>query len=97
MDFAIPVDWGVKTKESEKLDKYLDFARDLKKLWNMKVTVISIVVGMFGTVYKSLEKKLEELKIRKNQVHTDHNIVKIGLNTEKSPGNIRRPNVTSVK
>ena len=27
-----------KLKESEKIDKYTDFAWELKKLWNMKVT-----------------------------------------------------------
>ncbi len=31
-------------------DKYLDLARELKKLWNMKVTIIPIVIGAFGTV-----------------------------------------------
>ena len=37
MDFAVPVDHRVKLNESEKRDKYLDFAWKLKKLWNMKV------------------------------------------------------------
>ena len=37
-------------KESEKKDKYLDQARELKKLWNMKVTIIPIVIGTFGIV-----------------------------------------------
>ena len=27
---------------------------------------------------------------RRNQDHTNHNIVKIGLNTQKSPGDLRR-------
>ena len=40
MDFAVLVDYRVKLKESEKRDRYLDLARELKKLWNMKVTVI---------------------------------------------------------
>ena len=43
--------------------KYLDLARELKKLWNMKVTVISIVNGVLRTVPKGLEKELEELEI----------------------------------
>ena len=51
-------------KENEKIDKYLDLVRELKKLWNMKVTAIPIVVGVFEAVPKRLEKKLEELKIR---------------------------------
>ena len=40
----------VKLKESEKKNKYLDIARELKKLWNMEVTVTPIVIGDFGTV-----------------------------------------------
>ena len=35
-------------KENEKGDKYLDPARELIKLWNMKVTVIPIVIGALG-------------------------------------------------
>ena len=31
MDFAILADYGVKLKESEERDKYLDLARELKK------------------------------------------------------------------
>ena len=36
--------------------KYLDLARELKKLWNMQVTIIPIVIGAFGTVTKGLQK-----------------------------------------
>ena len=56
VDFAVPADHRVKMKENEKMDKYLDLARELKKLWNMKVKMISIVVGALGMVPKSLEK-----------------------------------------
>ena len=42
---------------------YLDFARELKKLWNMKVTIIPIVIGSFGTVPKGLLKGLEDLEV----------------------------------
>ena len=31
MDFAVPADHRIKLKENEKKDKYLDFARELKK------------------------------------------------------------------
>ena len=50
VDFAVPTDYRVKLKESEKRDKYFDFAREVKKLWNMKVTFIPIVIGYLGTV-----------------------------------------------
>ena len=64
MDFTVPADHRIKLKESEKKDKYLDLARKLKKLWNMKVTIIPIVIGAFGTVTKGLLKGLEDLEIR---------------------------------
>ena len=38
IDFAIPYDTRVDDKEVEKIKKYLDLARKLKKVWNMKVT-----------------------------------------------------------
>ena len=50
-------------KECEKKDKYLDLARELKKIWNMKVTIIPIVIGAFGTVTKELLKGLEDLEV----------------------------------
>ena len=51
VDFAVPVDHKVKLKESEKRDKYLDLAREIKKkTWNMKVMVIPIVIGALGTI-----------------------------------------------
>ena len=50
-------------KESEKKDKYLDLASELKKLWNMKVTIVPIVIGALGTVTKGLLKGLEDLEI----------------------------------
>ena len=37
--------------------KYLDFARELKKQWNMKEIVIVIIVNALETVSKSLERK----------------------------------------
>ena len=42
----------VKMKESKKIDEYLDLAlaEELKKLWNVKVTLIPIGVGNLETV-----------------------------------------------
>ena len=54
MDFVLLADRGVKLKESQKKNKFLDLAKELKKLWNMKVIVIQIVIGVLGTVTKGL-------------------------------------------
>ena len=63
VDFAVPVDHRIILKESEKKDKYLDLARKLKKLWNMKVTIVTIVIGALGTIIKGLLKGPEDLEI----------------------------------
>ena len=63
LDFAVPADHRIKLKESEKKDKFLDLARELKKLWNMQVTIIAYVIGAFGTVTKGLLNGLEELEV----------------------------------
>ena len=36
--------------ERKRKERYLDLARELKKLWNMKVTVIPIIIGAFSIV-----------------------------------------------
>ena len=41
---------------------YFDLSRELKKLWNMKVTIMLIVIGGLGTVIKGLVQGLEGLK-----------------------------------
>ena len=56
VDFAVPADCRINLKECEKKDKYLNLASELKKLWNMKVTIVPIVIGAFGTVIKGLLK-----------------------------------------
>ena len=63
MDFAVPANHIINLKESEKKDKYLDLARELKKLWKMKVTIVPIVIGALGTITKGLLKGLEDLEV----------------------------------
>ena len=55
---------GVELKESEKKDRYLNLAREIKKLWNMKVKVSPIVIGVFDTVIKELVQGLKDWEIR---------------------------------
>ena len=53
----------MQTKENKKRDKFLELARNLRELWNMKVTVIPIVIGALGMVLEGLARGLEELEI----------------------------------
>ena len=64
VDFAVPADHRINLKESEKKDKYLDLARELKKkLWNRKVTIVPIVIVPLGTLTKGLLNGLEDLEV----------------------------------
>ena len=78
MNFAVFPDYRVKLKESEKKDKYLDRAKELKKRWNMKVTSIPIVIGTLCTVTEGLINGLKDLEIR-GQVETIQTITLLRL------------------
>ena len=56
----------------------------------MKVTLILILIGAFGTIPKVLLNRLADLEIR-GQLDI---IIKISQNTEKSPGDLRWVAVT---
>ena len=52
---VVLVGYRVKLKATEKRDEYLELARELeKKLRNMKVAVIPIIICPFSTFTKSL-------------------------------------------
>ena len=84
MCFAVLADHKVKIKENKKRTKYLDLAIELRKRWNMRVTVISHVIGALGMAPQILEKGVEEFEIRMTRNHPYYNIAEIGPNTEKS-------------
>ena len=62
MDLTVTVEH--KIKESEKIRQILDFVREPKKLWNIKVTGMPFVISALGMVPKGLGKRLGEREIR---------------------------------
>ena len=52
-----------RNKRKQKMNKYLHLARELRKLKNTWLSLITIIVGALGTVPKCLERGLEELEI----------------------------------
>ena len=50
----------MKIKVSEKIDKYLDLARDIKKkVWNVRLAGILFVAGALRKISKCLEERPE--------------------------------------
>ena len=57
----------------------------------MKVIVIPIEIGALGTIPKGTR------RLRNKETggdHSDHSIIDIGQNTEKSPGDLRKLAIT---
>ncbi len=63
VDFAVPADHRIKLKKCEKKEKYLDLIRKLKKLRNMKATIVPILIDAFGTITKGLLKGLGDMEV----------------------------------
>ena len=63
IDFACPYDGRVDTKELEKIERYQNLARELRKIWDMKVKVILLVIGALGTTPIKLRNWLKEIGI----------------------------------
>ena len=61
VDVAISSVSRIETREYEKLDKYQDLAREFKKLWNVNVRVIPVIIGALGTIPRDLHKRLKEI------------------------------------
>ena len=97
MGFAVPADHRVRLKKNEKKDKYLGLQRELKKLWNMKVTVVPIIIAALCTVTKRFGKSTKGIRNhRTSGGNPNYNNAEIGENTGKSPGDLRRLVVTQI-
>ena len=88
----------INLKECEKKNIYLRLARELKKLWNMKVTIVPIVIGALGTITKGLLKGMEDLevvgRVSTPLYYPNGSIAKNGQNPDTSPGDLKRLAVT---
>ena len=86
---TVPAEYRQQVKEGEKFDQFLNFAIGLKKVWDMKVTVIPIIVGALGTVPKNLKRRLGRDLWNYGDC-PDHSITTISWVIPKNPGGLRR-------
>jgi hypothetical protein len=61
IDVAISGDRNVIKKEAEIL-KYKDLITEIQRMWNVKAKVIPAIIGVMGTIAKSLRQYLSNLK-----------------------------------
>src|SRR5215510_4766640 len=58
IDVAIPADRNVVQKEAEKKLKYKSLCIEIQQMWNLKCTIIPVIIGATGIVTRSLRKNL---------------------------------------
>jgi len=61
IDVAIPADRNVVQKEAEKKLKYKNLCIEIQRMWNLKCTVVPVIIGATGIVTRSLKKNLETI------------------------------------
>jgi len=56
---AIPADRNVVQKEEEKKLKYKSLSREIQRMWNLKYTIVPVIIGATGIATRSLRKNVE--------------------------------------
>ena len=57
IDVAIPADRNVVQKEAEKKLKYKSLCIGIQRTWNLKCTIVPVIIGATGIVTRSLRKQ----------------------------------------
>ena len=89
IDVAIPGDSRIESKEREKVEKYQDLAREMRKLWNVKVEVIPIVLGSLGTLPLNLKIWMRKITPSIHVETIQKSFIGNCKNIEESSGNLR--------
>ena len=51
-------------KEAEKILKHKDLITEIQRMWNVKEKVIPVIIGVTGTIAKSLRKYLSNIEAK---------------------------------
>ena len=52
IDMTVPLDTNTSVKTTEKLNKYKDLEIEVERMWGLKKTTVSVVIGALGTCIK---------------------------------------------
>ena len=62
IDVAISGERNVFKKEAKKILKYKDVAIEIQRMWNVKKTVIPVIIGATGTILNSFRKYVSNVQ-----------------------------------
>ena len=66
IDFPFPMDVNISAKEFEKLQKYKNLQIEAERMWQLKTSIIPIVVSALGLVKKGTAKHFEKIPGKQN-------------------------------
>ena len=67
IDIAVPADVRVEEKEKEKVEKYQDLKREVRRLWKLRnVEIVPVVIGALGSVSTEFDRWVRKLGITCN-------------------------------
>ena len=61
IDVAISGDRNVIKNEAEKILKYKDLTIEVQHMWNVKTTLIPVIIGVTGTISNSFRKYVSNI------------------------------------
>jgi hypothetical protein len=61
---AIPADRNAVHKEAENKLKYKSVFIEIKRMWNLKCTIIPVIIGATGRVTRNLRNNLEAITVK---------------------------------
>ena len=56
IDVAIPSDYNIQKKATDKMNKYVGLQIEYQRVWNKKVEIIPVIIGATGIVDKNIKK-----------------------------------------
>ena len=64
IDIAVPADVRVEEKEKEKVEKYQDLKKEIRRLWKLRnVEIVPVVIGALGGVSAEFDRWMGKLDI----------------------------------
>ena len=66
IEVAIPADRNVVQQEAQKKLKYKSLCIETQRMWNLKCTIMPVIIGTTGIVTRSLKKNLEAAPVERS-------------------------------
>ena len=66
IDVAIPNNYNIQKKATERISKYVDLQIECQRMWNKKVEVMPIIIGTTEIVAKNIQSYLKKIPGKHN-------------------------------